>query len=664
MKGTVLSRKVRQKVLAAVLAGAAGAFIMTVPAEALPTNPSHGGAVTIGSSNLDMNISSTAANNVIKWQDFSIAKGETVAFDGQNYLNMVTGDKLSEIWGTLKGGGNIYLINPNGILFGAGSTVDVGTLYASTRNLSEADISAFEGGGSLPALADAPLKGNIINMGNLTASQNITLEGNNLVFAGTDSGIAGLPSGGKVTLTVAQTGSVQVGTLSGSDEEGYSLTATNHGSGLMDKTRSFTLVRNSTELQDINNNLSGNYMLAGDIDMRDENFTPIGDTTNRYTGSFNGLDYQIKNLNINAENDTFVGLFRYIDTDGIVSNVRLIDSNITGGANVGSIAGINYGTIKNVYNIGTVKGNRTVGGIVGVNNKSVFDAYNVSNVSSKTGYVGGITGDNTGTINNANNKGTITSERGDAGGIAGSNSPDGTISHTYNTGSVTGTRDAIGGIVGFNTAGEVSYSATKTGPVIGLNNDGSGEHNSVDPETVIGPYSPAGITKQNWENYQVLLPPKGEPQSDPLPSPSPSPAPSPTPASPEESTPASVPVTQTAATSLQQVLQGAGKQEAAATGNVTMKDLTEAENSAAPNVRTTATPMETAISASRPAETAQGNISPSPAGDSMLSLTGSGVNTPASMSTTEVAAQRQETAKTAPAENASAQEQEEAENEA
>lgn len=658
MKGTVLSRKVRQKVLAAVLAGAAGAFIMAVPAEALPTNPSHGGAVTIGSSNLDMNISSTAANNVIKWQDFSIAKGETVAFDGQNYLNMVTGDKLSEIWGTLKGGGNIYLINPNGILFGAGSTVDVGTLYASTRNLSEADISAFEGGGSLPALADASLTGNIINMGNLTASQNITLEGNNLVFAGTDSGIAGLPSGGMVTLTVAKNGSVQVGTLSGSEGEGYSLTATNHGSGLMGETTSFTLVRDGNELQNINT--TGNYMLAGDIDMSGESFTPIGDTTNKYTGSFNGLDYQIKNLNINAEDGIFVGLFGCIDADGIVSNVRLIDSNITGLSNVGSIAGINYGTIKNVYNSGAVTGNATVGGIVGFNRNSVFDAYNVSNVSSETGYTGGITGDNNGTINNAKNKGTITSERGNVGGIAGSNSPDGTISYTYNTGLVTGTGNAIGGIVGTNTRGVVSYSATKTGRAIGYNNNGSEDHNSEDPDTVIGPYSPKGIPTRDWGKYQVLLPSKEEPQSDPLPTPSPSP----TPASPEESTPASVPVTQTAATSLQQVLQGAGKQEVATAGNVTMKDLTEAENSAAPNVRTTATPMETAISASRPAETAQGNISPSPAGDGMLSLTGSGVNTPASMSTTEVAAQRQETAKTAPAENASAQEQEEAENEA
>ena len=143
MKAALLTKKLRARVMATLLAGAVGAFVMTPAVQALPTNPTHEAAVTIANSNnnLDMNISSTADNNVIKWGDFSIAKGETVAFDTKNYLNQVTGNKMSEIWGTLKGGGNIYLINPNGILFGAGSQVDVGTLYASTRTLSEADIN-------------------------------------------------------------------------------------------------------------------------------------------------------------------------------------------------------------------------------------------------------------------------------------------------------------------------------------------------------------------------------------------------------------------------------------------------------------------------------------------------------------------------------------------
>ena len=110
MKAAWLTKKLRDRVLATVLAGAVGAFVITPVAYALPANPTHDEAVTIANSNnnLDMDISSTEADNVIRWVDFSIAKGETVAFDTNNYLNQVTGSKMSEIWGTLKGGGTLY----------------------------------------------------------------------------------------------------------------------------------------------------------------------------------------------------------------------------------------------------------------------------------------------------------------------------------------------------------------------------------------------------------------------------------------------------------------------------------------------------------------------------------------------------------------------------
>ena len=61
-------------------------------------------------------------NNVIDWQDFSVAKGETVRFDGgehnNNYMNIVSGHNTSDINGTIVGGKDVYIINPNGVIFG------------------------------------------------------------------------------------------------------------------------------------------------------------------------------------------------------------------------------------------------------------------------------------------------------------------------------------------------------------------------------------------------------------------------------------------------------------------------------------------------------------------------------------------------------------------
>ena len=99
-----------------------GMFSMVPVAYALPvqdtghTNTAGTGISTVAS---QMNITGSAANNVMNWQTFSIANGEKVQFDEKNYLNLVRGASKSEIDGALSGSGNIYLINPNGILFGS-----------------------------------------------------------------------------------------------------------------------------------------------------------------------------------------------------------------------------------------------------------------------------------------------------------------------------------------------------------------------------------------------------------------------------------------------------------------------------------------------------------------------------------------------------------------
>ena len=83
---------------------------------------------------------------IINWQSFDIKAGEVTRFIQQNadsaVLNRVLGQDPTKILGALQSNGKVFLINPNGILFGQGARVDVNGLVASTLNISDADFQA------------------------------------------------------------------------------------------------------------------------------------------------------------------------------------------------------------------------------------------------------------------------------------------------------------------------------------------------------------------------------------------------------------------------------------------------------------------------------------------------------------------------------------------
>jgi filamentous hemagglutinin family protein len=83
---------------------------------------------------------------IINWQSFNIGAGEITRFIQQSsdsaVLNRIVGQDPSKILGALQSNGKVFLINPNGILFGQGARVDVNGLVASTLNLSDADFLA------------------------------------------------------------------------------------------------------------------------------------------------------------------------------------------------------------------------------------------------------------------------------------------------------------------------------------------------------------------------------------------------------------------------------------------------------------------------------------------------------------------------------------------
>ncbi|MBU6303594.1 MAG: filamentous hemagglutinin N-terminal domain-containing protein, partial [Verrucomicrobia bacterium] len=83
-------------------------------------------------------------NGIIHWDDFSIRAGEITQFiqpgSSASVLNRVTGSARSEIMGQLLANGNVWVINPNGILVGPGARVDVGGLILSTLDISNEDF--------------------------------------------------------------------------------------------------------------------------------------------------------------------------------------------------------------------------------------------------------------------------------------------------------------------------------------------------------------------------------------------------------------------------------------------------------------------------------------------------------------------------------------------
>ena len=155
--------------------------------QAMPTGMSSSTATkTLSRGNTVMKITGSKTNNVINWDTFSIARNEKVQFtDKNNYLNVVNGASTSEINGVLRGGNNVYLINPNGVLFGTRAKVKVGGQFqASTRPVSDLDTATWEKGDSTSSPLTSTAKdmtGNIINLGSVQATA-VAMEGNDIVL--------------------------------------------------------------------------------------------------------------------------------------------------------------------------------------------------------------------------------------------------------------------------------------------------------------------------------------------------------------------------------------------------------------------------------------------------------------------------------------------------
>lgn len=197
--------------------------------------------------------------------------------------------------------------------------------------------------------------------------------------------------------------------------------------------------------------------LTDDIDADGVDWFPIGsydaneDSARPFLGSFSGNGHTISNLNCDAGNEEYQGLFGYIGAGGRVKDITIDNSCFfSAGEHTGAIAALNAGTIENCKNYAEVIGDEYTGGIVGENQKGglVTKCYNAGAISSTANEVGGIAGYNIeATISECANDGSVDADSSFAGGVVGQNHT-GTVTNCYNTGEIRAVRAYSGGVVG------------------------------------------------------------------------------------------------------------------------------------------------------------------------------------------------------------------------
>ena len=139
-------RRTSQAVTVAGMVSGTLAALFPGTALALP----QGGTVAAGSATVSsptatsLRIDQGTDRLIMDWTRFNIAANESVRFQQPSAasiaLNRVAGQEPTSIYGSLSANGQIFLINPSGILFGSSSRVDVGALTASTLNITNQDF--------------------------------------------------------------------------------------------------------------------------------------------------------------------------------------------------------------------------------------------------------------------------------------------------------------------------------------------------------------------------------------------------------------------------------------------------------------------------------------------------------------------------------------------
>lgn len=474
------------------------------------------GNVTGGVQGSQMNLHQTTQNAIVTWDSFSIGANATVTIRGNhdnfNMLNYVTGSESSQIYGKLnsyvgdKQGGNIYLVNHNGVQIGNSAEINVGSLHIANKKID--NINTWNENTDIAnALKQNKVMTNaeLMSLGYINANK-LVFEGERVVIdmdrlSGLDttqtdaltivsrpydgkSGSVGdnrkydIVLGSSTSEKAAEWGQYMVFT-DVSDNGGPMDTATStswHGtvhvgnpdapSQTITEIFTYRWIKDGKELENIGKTegwgMGDHYALRYSIDLTGSDQIPIGTEGKAFKGKFDGLDNSIFGLSIDNRDNSkgkATGLFGF--TDGaIMGNVTLIAGNdgvsIQGGDNyTGAFIGhaVNT-TVKGVNSTLKVSGKNNVGGIIGYAEDDTGRTYSFADASgsvqpdSRSSELSNLT--NTGNVSGVTNVGGLV---GYMEGGKLSNDEENRVQYkgSYNLGKITGIdKDSnnIGGLIG------------------------------------------------------------------------------------------------------------------------------------------------------------------------------------------------------------------------
>ncbi len=224
----------RNKLVSALSAGIANFSTSLLFAGGLP----QGSSVTYGQGQVtqsgnEMTITQSSDKMALDWNSFNIGQGHKVTFvqpsSSSVAMNRVTGTDVSVIQGSLQANGQVFLSNPNGVLFTKDAQVNVGSLVATTMHMSNEDLAS--GRYRLQGKSDK----SVTNQGSITATSTdgkggVALVAAKIINEGTitaDRGTVALAAAHKVTLDLGGPVKVQIeeGALNALIEQGGAIRA-------------------------------------------------------------------------------------------------------------------------------------------------------------------------------------------------------------------------------------------------------------------------------------------------------------------------------------------------------------------------------------------------------------------------------------------------------
>jgi len=558
---TLKTYSLSQKIVAYGLMALIPLATMPEAALALP----HGGIVSKGSATMGYStgkllIAQSTSSATFNWGSYNVKAGQSVVYSVPGStsvsMNYIGGTTPSSINGKVASNGILYFMNPNGLIFGSGSTVSASGVMAFG---SAAPWGTPTGAVTNAGVLTATNNGTVALVGSqVTNSGTITAPGGEVLLAA-GSTVTPLTTTGVSSLSVATTGGGQVddsGVLSAETVGGKTGTillqsgmgsgtttleptavldasAPNGGNGGAVYINASGVVMNNATPINVSApygtagtlKIDPNYILTGSIldicnatglEYLDTNPTSyLADTINLEgnmnlaTGSTLYPWIPLGNCNTGAFTGTFNGKGYTVSGYTIGTSSSKPYSGPSSGCDVGFIGWLGSGgTVENLGVAGAVyasSSTSSVGGVVGNNSGTVEVSYNKGTVSGGSCTVGGVVGYNfgTGTVKYSYNKGGVKGSGNSFGGVVGENC--GTVEYSYNTGTVTGTGSYwVGGVIGQNN-GKVEYSyntgtvsgKSKVGGVVGANYTGSVVEYSYNTGAVSGTSNVGGVVGEN-----------------------------------------------------------------------------------------------------------------------------------------------------------------------